>query len=472
MMASSIGIARRWRLLAAAAVAAIAVAGCSSTGSAAPAANDQGSGTSTQSSDTGAASSDMSSQVSTSAESAADSSSESAAQAPVTLTFWGTYGNGGNKTQTDVLSQTIIPAFEKANPGIKINYVDIPYDSLLQKLTTSAAGGELPDLVRSDIGWVAKFAALGVFAQLDGTMPDFDKLAADTYPGSLATNKWDGHYYGLPLDTNTRVLISNPEVLAKAGIDKPPATFDDLKADAPKLAANKVAVFADGGLQGWNIYPWIWSAGGEVTNPDLTKATGFLNSPKSVAGVQMLVDLYKAGDIPNLIIGNKGAVQTSDGLPKGNYANILDGPWMQGIWSGQYPDFKPVYSPVPAGPGGSISVVGGEDINMTTSSKNQDAAMKFIAFTQTADYQLAMAKTGQMSVVKSLDSQEAQQNPELAPFITQLATARPRPPVPQAPAIDTALQNALTKAFEGSATVQQALDEAAKTIDPLLTQTH
>ena len=212
------------------------------------------------------------------------------------------------------------------------------------------------------------------------------------------------------------------------------------------------------------------SAGGEITNPDLTKATGYLNGPKSVAGVQMLVDLYKQGDVPNLIIGNKGAVQTSDGLPKAKYANILDGPWMQGIWSGQYPSFKPVYSQVPAGPGGSVSVVGGEDITMTSASKHKDAAMKFIAFTQTATYQLAMVKTGQMSVVKSLDSQEAAIAPAFAPFIKQLQTARPRPSVPQAPAIDTALQNELTKAFQGSETVQQALDNAAKTIDPLLTQ--
>jgi len=397
-------------------------------------------------------------------------SSDGTAAKPVTLTFWGTYGNGGNKTQTDALSQTIIPAFEKANPNIKINYVDIPYDSLLQKLTTSAAGGELPDLVRSDIGWVPKFAALHVFAQLDGKLANFDQLSSDNYPGSLATNKWDGHYYGLPLDTNTRVQISNPAALAKAGISSPPATFDDLKADAAKLAAKKISVFADSGLQGWNVYPWIWSAGGQVTSPDLTKATGYLNSPQSVAGVQLLVDLYKEGAVPNLIIGNKGAVQTSDGLPKGNYADILDGPWMTGIWAGQYPNFKPTYSPVPAGPGGSISVVGGEDINVTTASKHQDAAMKFLAFTQTADYQLAMAKTGQMSVVKSLDSQEAQQNPAFAPFIKQLQTARPRPSVPQAPAIDTALSDELTKAFQGSETVQQALDNAAKTIDPLLTQ--
>jgi len=423
---------RSTRLLAVAAVAAIALTGCSSSKKA--------------------------------------SSSEGTAAKPVTLTFWGTYGNGGNKTQTDALSQTIIPAFEKANPNIKINYVDIPYDSLLQKLTTSAAGGELPDLVRSDIGWVPKFAALHVFAQLDGKLPNFDKLSADNYPGSLATNKWGDHYYGLPLDTNTRVQISNPQTLAKAGITSPPATFDDLKADAGKLTAKKISVFADSGLQGWNVYPWIWSAGGQVTSPDLTKATGFLNSPQSVAGVQMLVDLYKQGAIPNLIIGNKGAVQTSDGLPKGNYADILDGPWMAGIWQGQYPKFQPTYSQVPAGPGGSISVVGGEDINLTTASKHQDAAMKFIAFTQTADYQLAMAKTGQMSVVKSLDSQEAAQEPAFAPFIKQLQTARPRPSVPQAPAIDTALANELTKAFQGSESVQQALDNAAKAIDPLLTQ--
>jgi multiple sugar transport system substrate-binding protein len=399
-------------------------------------------------------------------------SGDGSSAAPVTLTFWGTYGNGGNSAQTDALQKTVIPAFEAANPGIKIQYVDMPYDSLLQKLTTGAAAGELPDLVRADIGWVPKFGALKVFAPLDQQMSDFQKLADDTYPGSLATNKFGDHYYGLPLDTNTRVLISNTDALKKAGITTPPATFDDLKADAPKLAAHHVSVFADSGLQGWNVYPWIWSAGGEVTSPDQTKATGYLNSPQSVAGVQMLVDLYKAGAIPNLIIGNKGAVQTSDGLPKSNYASILDGPWMSDIWKGQYPDFKPDYTPMPAGQGGSISVVGGEDIAMTTSSQHQEAAEKFIEFTQTADYQIAMAKTGQMSVVKSLDPQEASAVPAFAPFIKQLATAKPRPSVPQAPAIDTALQDELTNAFEGKETVQQALDKAAATIDPLLTQTN
>ena len=56
------------------------------------------------------------------------SGSSGSADSPVTLTFWGTYGNGGNTTQTDVLSKTIIPAFEKANPGIVIKYQAIQYD--------------------------------------------------------------------------------------------------------------------------------------------------------------------------------------------------------------------------------------------------------------------------------------------------------------------------------------------------------
>ena len=126
-----------------------------------------------------------------------------------------------------------------------------------------------------------------------------------------------------------------------------------MKALSDKLKGTDIQVFADGGLGGWNLFPWIWSGGGNVTDPELSKATGYLTSPESVAAVQMLVDLYTAGQIPNLIIGNQGAVGTSDGLPAENYATILDGPWMAGIWAEQYPDFTPVYAPVPAGPGGS-----------------------------------------------------------------------------------------------------------------------
>ncbi|WP_024286509.1 extracellular solute-binding protein [Cellulomonas sp. KRMCY2] len=397
-----------------------------------------------------------------------DAAGATAGTDPVALTMWGTYGNGGNTAQTDVLNDTLIPSFEASHPGITVEYVDIPYDSLKQKLTTGAAAGELPDLARVDIGWVPQFASLGVLASLDETMDDFTTLADATYPGSLATNAWDGHYYGLPLDTNTRVLVTSQAALDAAGMSASPATFDELETMAANLEGTGIALFADSGLQGWNVLPWIWSGGGEITDEGLTTSSGYLDSAASVAAVQMLVDLYQADAIPNLITGNSGATSTSDGLPSTQYATILDGPWMRDIWTGQYPDFTPIYAPVPAGDGGSVSVVGGEDIVIPASSSNQDAAAEFVRFTQSDEFQLAMAQVGQMPVVESAGSAAAQADPFYEPFATQLATAKPRLAIPQSSEVDTILSTELTPAFDGSTTVQVALTRAAEQIDALL----
>lgn len=389
---------------------------------------------------------------------------------PVKLTFWGTYGNGGNSAQTDVLTGELIPAFEEAHPGIDVEYVDMPYDGLKQKLTTSAAGGELPDLVRSDIGWVAQFAELGVFKQLDTEMPGFDELAGAVYPGTLDTTSWDGHHYGLPLNTNTRVLMANREALDAAGVEAPPATFDGLRDLADALEGKDVAAFADSGLSAWNVMPWIWSAGGDITDPDRTTASGYLDSAASVAGVQLLVDLYRAGAVPNLITGNTGATSTSDGLPSGEYATILDGPWMQDIWAGQYPEFDPVYAPVPAGDGGSVSVVGGESIVVTESTEHAEAAYEFVEFTQSEEYQLGMAEVGQMTVQPELAEAQAEITPDYQVFSDQLETARARLPIPQAGEVDTILATELVPAFEGETSVEDALGAAAEQIDALLAE--
>jgi multiple sugar transport system substrate-binding protein len=400
--------------------------------------------------------------------SSAGNSADGTASKPVTITFWGAYGNGGNSTQQDALNKTLIPAFEKANPGIKVKYTDIAYDSLLQKLTTSAAGGQLPDVVRADLGWVPQFAQNGVLVPLSDSMSDFKTLATKDYAGSVATNLYKGKYYGLPLDTNTRVLITDDAALSKAGVAAAPATFADLRSMADKLKGSGVSLFADSGLGAWNISPWIWSGGGDLTNKAETKASGYLNSAVNAKTIQMLVDWYKEGLIPNLITGNKGATGTSDGLPKNNYATIFDGPWMAGIWTGQYPSFTPSYSKIPAGPGGSISVVGGEDIVLTASSKHQAAAEKFIRFTQSSQFQLAMVKTGQMTVQPALASQQAAIAPYYQTFSDQLKTAKSRIASPDQSKIDTVLSTTLTPAFLGTTTVQAALDDAASQIDSLL----
>jgi multiple sugar transport system substrate-binding protein len=297
-------------------------------------------------------------------------------------------------------------------------------------------------------------------------MPDFGDIASQVFDGRLATTAWDGSHYGLPLNTNTRVLMYDAEVLGEAGFGAPPSTFDELGALADALEGTDRFAFADNGTSGWNLFPWIWSGGGSVTNDDITQATGYLDSEASVAAIELLVSLHERGQVPDIMVGDEGGIPTSDGLAQGNYATILDGPWMFPIFEGQYPDFDLSTAAVPAGPGGSVSVVGGEDIVITTACEAPDAAMEVIRFFLSEWSQTEMAKVGQMSVLQDLDVTQLQDY--YGVFVDQLETAQARTPHPQYPRIEETLSLEVQRAFAGEVSVQEALTSAAEQIDDLL----
>jgi multiple sugar transport system substrate-binding protein len=377
--------------------------------------------------------------------------------------FWNAYNTVSPENTT--LITKVIPAFQKLYPNVTVYSQNIPYSSLLQKLIASIAAGSGPDVVRSDIIWVPQLAKIGALASTDAIMA---KRKSEFYPGPVSTTYYKGHYYGLPLDTNTRVLIYNKTLFAKAGISTPPATTDQFMADAAKISAlgKNIFGYAEGGLDAWNILPWIWSFGGAVTDPQFTKATGYLNSANSVAGLQFLVDLKDKGYLSPSILG--GGLATSDAIGKNQAGMIIDGPWMPPIFQATYPKLHYAMAPMPAGPGGqSASVVGGEDIVEMKSSKNSAAATAFMQFMTSPQAQLLMGEVGQMPVLKSLAH-----NPQLpayyAVFNKQLLTAYPRTVSPNWTRIDTVLTDAFNKAIRHQATPQAALDSAAQQIDGLL----
>lgn len=383
-----------------------------------------------------------------------------------TVTFWDAYSSDGPEVKT--LEKVIIPGFEKTHPGIVVKDVTIPYDSLHQKLVTAVAGGQLPDLVRADIIWVPELANLGVLEPLDKAMPDFKKIETDVFPGPLATNYWHGHYYGLPLDTNTRIFNYNPAALQAIGASGPPKTFAQLKSMSAQAKAHGYYLYAESGTSCWNVCPWIWSNGGSVTNKSYTKSTGYLNSPKSIAAIQMLVDMYKAGQMPSIIVDSNSGLSTYDGIDQNKYVATLDGPWMDAIFGAAFPKTQIAGTTVPAGAGGSRSVVGGEDIVLTKSSQQKAAALTFLRYMLGYGSQAQMALAGQMSVLKSSARWLTRVHSYYDPFVKQLATAEPRTPTPKWTQIDQVITQDVAKAFQGSMTTQQALTDAAHQIDGLL----
>ena len=378
--------------------------------------------------------------------------------------FWTAYNTVSPEFK--VLTEEVIPAFNERYPNIEIDAQALPYDELRQKLLTGIAGGQTPDLLRSDIIWVPEFAELGALAQLDTLIPDFATYKDRFYPGPLATNFYQDHYYGLPLDTNTRVLFYNNAVFEQAGITTAPKTFEEFTAACEQIAAiDNTSCFAEGGTGAWNVLPWIWSAGGRITDETYTTATGHLNSPESVQAVTMLKDMLDAGTLSDSILG--GGIATSEAIGNAQTGMIVDGPWMPPIFAEQFPELDFGLAPFPAGPGGSVSVVGGEDIVLFEASDNKDAAVAFMQFILEEEAQIALGKVGQMPVLQSLSG--STELPEYyATFQTQLETAQPRTPSPAWPKIDEAINTAVQMVLRGEQEPQAALDEAAATVDELL----
>lgn len=204
---------------------------------------------------------------------------------PVTIHYWHTMSDA-ESAQLD----NVIVAFEAANPGIKVEASRYAYNDFKAALLTAITGGDAPDTVRMDIVWVPEFASQGALMQLDGTLPDFDTIAASVFPGPLETNKWNGHYYGLPQDTNTQVLVYSKTAFEAAGITAAPTTMDEFAADACKLSdsAKGTYGYAEGGTYFWAPAPIFYAMGGKVVDENIATATGYINGPESVAAFTML----------------------------------------------------------------------------------------------------------------------------------------------------------------------------------------
>lgn len=384
------------------------------------------------------------------------------AEEPITLTFWHIY----SEAEMRMLEDTLIPQFEAEHPGVQVQSVQIPYNEFRRKLLIAISGGTAPDLIRSDIIWVPEFAYMGATVALDELMPDFDDFSSAVFEGPLATNYFNGHYYGLPLDTNNRVLVYNEDMFEAAGIEAPPTTIEEFLVDCEKIhdLGDDKYCFADGGTYAWAVNPWIWSFGGDVTDPDITVSTGYLNGTNTKSAYEFLKTLLDNGYMHPGILG--GGVDTWGGFGNDEIAMILEGPWFPTIFGTEK---AYGFSLMPAGPGGPVSVIGGEDIVMFRQSQHKEEAAAFIRFMLSEESQIAMASVGQMPVLKSLADPDSPIDLDFyGIFLEQAETAKARTPHPNFTKIEGIYLNAGLSYLRGEQSFEEAFDAAVTQIDPLL----
>lgn len=395
----------------------------------------------------------------TTADNTADSATPQSEE-PVEITFWHSYSEGEERIFTD----TVLTAFEKAYPNIKVNAIRMPYEGLDEQLITAVTGDAAPDVIRLDLTWVSQMAKLGALECLNN-YEGFDTLASSIMSGSMNTTLYNGQNYGLPLNANTTVAVYNNEMLQEYGFDTAPETLDELMGALDKTdPSNEKWLFAVSGSYNWAMLPFLWTLGGTVTDDANKTASGYLNSQATVNALDTIVGWYRDGVIGPAIMGEQP--DGWGGIEAGNYAMIVEGPW---FFSSE--DKLDTYTPalIPSVDGRSISIVGGEDIVMTSTSSKKDAAWTFIQFLLQDEQQVAMAGAGMIPVTASaMEKVDTSNAPYVDVYMQQLKTAQARIPCSSWPTIETVLNTAFESVLRGDATSQEALDAAAAQIDELL----
>ncbi|GHF34734.1 raffinose/stachyose/melibiose transport system substrate-binding protein [Amycolatopsis bartoniae] len=212
---------------------------------------------------------------------------------PNTITFSG-------QTSEQGIWQPLFEAFEKANPGVKIDAQYTPNDSYPQLIQTRLQAGHAADVIQTTPGTGGGLAALTLAA--GGQVAD---LSANSWAASLpdSTKKLvtlNGKIYGYPTDLAPFFVAYNPEMFSKAGVSVP-TTFAELTAACTKLAATGVTPISLAGASFQNVSILVQTiAANDVFGPDpdwnterADKKTTFASSPswqKVISDIQKMKD--------------------------------------------------------------------------------------------------------------------------------------------------------------------------------------
>lgn len=171
---------------------------------------------------------------------------------PVTLTFW-------SWLPTTDQSETMIAAFEEANPDIKIEYTRTEQDDFFEKLQVAMASGTGPDLFGLTTG--AMKDQYAPFTEEMGALADTywegwsDVISETAVEQCLAE---DGSMVGMPLlVAGMTDLLYNKTLMDECGIEKVPTTYEELKDAAEKAKEKGYVCVAVGAADDWVNSDWF-----------------------------------------------------------------------------------------------------------------------------------------------------------------------------------------------------------------------
>jgi arabinogalactan oligomer/maltooligosaccharide transport system substrate-binding protein len=315
----------------------------------------------------------------------------------ITLTYWYTEA----PAETPVIRK-LINQFEQQNPAIRINAVKKYYYSTEAAFENAAEEAGGPDVLRSDIGWVSRFASQGYLLNIDSYIKQGD--LSDYLSTPLTYDRYNGHFYGLPQVTDFLALLYNKAELEEAGVSSPPATMADFEKDAEKVVQSGVARYGfetDG--TAYNILPFLYTFGGGMLDRN---SNILVNSNGSLNGLDFLLKMQDVDRVmpQNVNYSNGSASSPITDFITGKTAMIFGGPYnVPDILTGSRFKSNPGnlgIARIPTCPAGiptchagqAGSPNGGQSYVISADTRHPREAYKFISFMSSRPSQIAIAE--------------------------------------------------------------------------------
>jgi len=343
------------------------------------------------------------------------SSEGSGGEAKGSITVWA-MGAEGDKLGT------LAKEFMAEEPDIKVRVTPVSWDVAHDKIITSIAGGQTPDVSLIGTTWMAEFAETGA---LDKTPDTIDK--STFLPNAWKTTDVGGENYGVPWYVETRALYYRTDLAKKAGWTKAPQTWDELK----QLANDyKQKAGTDHGIalapNNWQeLLPLAWQSGSEVATSE-----GFsLDDAGMVKALTFDKSFFDEGLTPKRV---PQGFDVTQGFIRGSDPMFISGPWHLALvrdQGGAEIDGKWDVTMLPKGDKSRTSFLGGGDLAVFEDSDNKAAAWKFVQWLSTPEVQAKwFDMVGDLPAVKdAYDNGTLASDQHLKVFREQLDDANPPP---------------------------------------------
>jgi putative chitobiose transport system substrate-binding protein len=336
--------------------------------------------------------------------------------------------------------KNLISNFESQNPGIKVNWVDVPWAAMENKILTAVSGKTPPDVVNLNPDFASQLAGKNAWLDLDPKVPQ--EVRSSYLPNIWKTSTLNNKSFGIPWYLTTRLTIYNTDLFKQAGISKPPVTYAELAQVAQQVRekTGKYAFFTTFSPEdsGEVLQSFVQMG---VTLVD-TEGKAAFNTEQGKAVFKYWVDLYKKGLLPKEVL-TQGHRRGIDLFQTGETALLGTGPEFVRSISKNAPKIAAASALAPqiSGEGGKKSVAV-MNIVIPRDSKNPDGALKFALFLTNAENQLAFSKEANVlpSVTKALEDTYFKDLPKEATNIDK-ARVISASQLPQAEVLTPTLKN-------------------------------